>query len=408
MISWKKILYGLTLFIVAGIASLSGAIIGGIAMYQAGVKNQYTEISSAEKEAIEVPVENKTELLLDEIVETQTVESVVETLPALTNEELYINIETPITDAVEKVGPAVVTVVGTIPGQDTVFGRTGDAPVSGSGVIISEQGYVLTNQHVVEDTRDIYVIFADGKEESAQLIGGDVFSDIAVLKVEGEMPAVATLGNSDALKPGETAIAIGSPLGDFKNTVTVGVISAMGRSIDISQNYQMEGLIQTDAAINQGNSGGPLVNLAGEVIGINTLIVRGNGYGSAVAEGLGFSIPANTVSAISQQIIEKGYVAYPYLGIRWQWITPNIAYRYGLPVESGAYISNIEPDSPAAIAGLQAGDIITQIGNQPLDDEHPFINVLYNFSAGETTTLELIRGQETLNFEIMLGEHPNP
>jgi 2-alkenal reductase len=408
MISWKKIIYGLTLFIVAGIAGLSGAIIGGVAMYQAGINNQFSTLSASVEEPIVATVEAALEQPLEDVSEEKTAEPTVETLPALTSDEFFTNIETPITDAVEKVGPAVVTVGGTIPGQNTVFGRTGDTPVSGSGVIISEQGYILTNQHVVEDTQDIYVIFADGKEEPAELIGGDVFSDIAVLKVDGEMPAIASLGNSDALKPGETAIAIGSPLGDFKNTVTVGVISAMGRSIDITQNYQMEGLIQTDAAINQGNSGGPLVNLAGEVIGINTLIVRGDSYGSAVAEGLGFSIPANTVRAISQQLIDKGYVAYPYLGIRWQWITPNIAYRYGLPVESGAYISNIDSGSPAALAGLQAGDIITRIGDQPLDDDHPFINVLYNFSTGETTTLELIRGQETLNFQITFGEHPNP
>jgi 2-alkenal reductase len=408
MITWKRLIYGLTLFIVAGIAALSGAIIGGIAMYQAGVNNQFSMLNSSIEEPIVTTVEAENEQPLEVLSEGQTAEPVVEILPALTPDDSYSNIETPITNAVEKVGPAVVTVAGTIPGQNTMFGRTGDSPVSGSGVIISEQGYILTNQHVVEDTRDIYVIFADGKEETAELIGGDIFSDIAVLKVDGEMPAVAALGNSDALKPGETAIAIGSPLGDFKNTVTVGVISAMGRSIDISQNYQMEGLIQTDAAINQGNSGGPLVNLAGEVIGINTLIVRGNGYGSAVAEGLGFSIPANTVRAISQQLIENGFVAYPYLGIRWQWITPNIAYRYGLPVESGAYISNIEPDSPAATVGLQAGDIITRIGDQWLDAEHPFINVLYDFTAGETTSLEFIRGQETLNVEITLGEHPNP
>jgi 2-alkenal reductase len=408
MFSWKKIIYALTLFIVAGIAALSGAIIGGIAMYQAGVNHQLSAVNASVDESFLESAEATIEQPLEALSEVTTVEPVVETSPTLSSDEFLINIETPITDAVEKVGPAVVTVVGTIPGQNTVFGRTKDSPVSGSGVVISEQGYILTNQHVVEDTRDIYVTFADGREEAAELIGGDVFSDIAVLKVDGEMPAVASLGNSDALKPGETAIAIGSPLGDFKNTVTVGVISAMGRSIDISQNYQMEGLIQTDAAINQGNSGGPLVNLAGEVIGINTLIVRGNGYGSAVAEGLGFSIPANTVRAISQQLIENGYVAYPYLGIRWQWITPNIAYRYGLPVESGAYVSNIDPGSPAAFAGLKTGDIITQIGDQSLDDEHPFINVLYNFSAGETTSLELIRGQETLNLEITLGEHPNP
>jgi len=163
----------------------------------------------------------------------------------------------------------VVTVVGIIPGQNTVFGRTEAQPVSGSGIIISEQGHILTNNHVIENTLEVSVIFADGREEPAEIMGGDIFSDIAVLKVAGTMPAVAPIGNSDALKPGETAIAIGSPLGDFKNTVTVGVISAIGRSIDVNENYQMEGLIQTDAAINQGNSGGPLVNLAGELIGTN-------------------------------------------------------------------------------------------------------------------------------------------
>jgi 2-alkenal reductase len=210
------------------------------------------------------------------------------------------------------------------------------------------------------------------------------------------------------LKPGETVIAIGSPLGDFKNTVTVGVISATGRSLDVSENYQMEGLLQTDAAINQGNSGGPLVNLAGEIIGINTLIVRGSGYGSAVAEGLGFAIPSNTVQAISQQLIDRGYVAYPYLGIRWQWITPNIAYRYGLPVQSGVYLSNVEPGSPADLAGLKKGDIITQIGSEILNEEHPFINTLYDFSPGESTTLEIMREQETIELQVTFGEHPRP
>ncbi len=384
MISWKKIIYGITLFVVAGIAALSGAVVGGIAMYQAGVHQE------------PIPVEAQIE------------EPTVEALPAITTEKYIVDIETPITEAVEKIGPAVVTVVSLIPGQNTAFGRTPEQPVSGSGVIISEQGYILTNYHVIENTLEVSVIFADGREETAEIMGGDIFSDIAVLKVDGRMPAVAPIGNSDALKPGETAIAIGSPLGDFKNTVTVGVISAIGRSIDVNENYQMEGLIQTDAAINQGNSGGPLVNLAGEVIGINTLIVRGAGYGSAVAEGLGFSIPANTVKAISQQLIEKGYVAYPYLGVRWQWITPNIAYRYGLPVEAGAYVSDVSPGSPAAIAGLEAGDIILQIGDQLLSDDSPFINVLYAYAAGETTTLELMRGQETLKVQVTFGEHPNP
>ena len=389
MISWKRILYGLTLFIVAGIAALSGAIAGGIAMYQAGVNQQPVA-------AVTTPVE------------TPIDEPIAEVLPAITTEKFIVDVETPITEAVEKVGPAVVTVVGIIPGQNSAFGRSPDQPVSGSGVIISDQGYILTNNHVIENTLEVSVIFADGREESAEIMGGDAFSDIAVLKVNSKMPAVAPIGNSDALKPGETAIAIGSPLGDFKNTVTVGVISGVGRSIDVNENYQMEGLIQTDAAINQGNSGGPLVNLDGEVIGINTLIVRGAGYGSAVAEGLGFAIPANTVQAISQQLIEKGYVAYPYLGVRWQWITPNIAYRYGLPVEAGVYISDVSPGSPAARAGLAAGDIIIQIGDQLLSEDTPFINALYNYAAGDTTTLEFMRGQETLEVQITFGEHPSP
>ncbi|MFC1996612.1 S1C family serine protease [Chloroflexota bacterium] len=392
MISWKKFAYGFLLFIVAGIAALTGAITGGIVVYQTSIDKEPTPLASQHGQATELPVEG----------------SMVDARPSVTSEHIVVDIETPITAAVEMVGPAVVTVVGSIPGQETVFGHTQNLPVSGSGVVISEQGYILTNHHVIENTQEVKVIFADGREEPAQIIGGDAFSDIAVLKVDERIHAIARIGNSDALKPGETAIAIGSPLGDFKNTVTVGVISAIGRSIEINQNYQMEGLIQTDAAINQGNSGGPLVNLAGEVIGINTLIVRGNGYGSAVAEGLGFAIPANTVQAISQQLIEKGYVSYPYLGVRWQWITPNIADRYGLPVESGAYISKIETGSPAALAGLQPGDIITQIGEQLLDKDHPFINVLYDFSTGETTTLDLIRDQESLKVQITFGEHPIP
>jgi 2-alkenal reductase len=384
MISWKKVIYALAIFIVGGFAALGGAVIGGIAVYQA-VSDQNSDVPPP-----------------------QIVETVVEAAPATTSEMIITNIETPVTDAVEKVGPAVVTVMGIISGQNTVFGQTADYPVSGSGVIISEQGYILTNNHVIEDTTEVSVIFADGSELSAQVIGADLFSDIAVLKVDGRMPAVASLGNSDALKPGETVIAIGSPLGDFKNTVTVGVISATGRSLDIDENYQMEGLLQTDAAINQGNSGGPLVNLAGEVVGINTLIVRGGNYGRAIAEGLGFAIPANTVQAISQQLIENGYVAYPYLGVRWQWITPNIAYRYGLPVEAGAYVSSVEPNSPAAQAGLEAGDIIIGMDEDSLDEEHPFINVLYDFSPGDTATLEIVRDQETLVLPVTFGEHPRP
>ena len=236
------------------------------------------------------------------------------------NQSFILNttdIQTTITQSVQKMGPAVVTVVGTLPGQTTFFGQTGGGTVSGSGFFISDQGYLVTNNHVVEGTSSVSVVLSSGIQQPATVVGSDRYNDIAVLKVDGKVPAVATLGNSDVLRPGESVIAIGSPLGDFKNTVTVGVVSATGRSIDSGQGYQIEGLIQTDAAINQGNSGGPLVDLAGEVIGVNTLIVRNTGSG-AVAEGLGFAIPINTAQAVAAQIIQKGYFSHPYLGIAFQ------------------------------------------------------------------------------------------
>jgi 2-alkenal reductase len=377
--SGKQILYALVIILVAAISGLGGAVAGGFAVYN---------------------------FLDDQVPAVAVVEDAPAMLTETTNQVITVNIDTAITQAVEKVGPAVVTVVGIIPGQDTFFGRTPDSPVSGSGVIISSDGYIITNNHVIEDTTEVSIILADGSERPAAIVGADAFSDIAVLKMDGEVPAVATLGNSDALKPGETVIAIGSPLGDFKNTVTSGVVSATERMIDVNENYQMEGLIQTDAAINQGNSGGPLVNLAGEVIGINTLIVRGGSYGTAVAEGLGFAIPVNTAQAVAVQLIEKGYVSYPYLGVRWQWLTPQITARYNMPVDNGLYISYVEPGSPAASAGLQEGDIITKMDETILDEEHPFINLLYSYAPGQSATLVVFRGDEQIEIQVTFGEHP--
>ncbi len=313
-------------------------------------------------------------------------------------------IETTITQAVEKVSPAVVTVVGTVPGEMTFFGPLPDSQVSGSGVIVSTDGYIVTNNHVVEGAKDLSVILTDGTPLAARLVSTDVFSDLAVLKVEGQMPAVAVFGDSDALKPGETVIAIGSPLGEFRNTVTVGVVSALGRALDSGKGYFIEDLIQTDAAINQGNSGGPLVNLNGEVIGINTLIVRG-GYGSStVAEGLGFAIPSNTVRFVVAQIIEKGYFARPYLGIGWQSITPAIADRYRLPVEWGAYVTQVVANSPADQAGLRRGDIILQIGDHPIDATHSYLNALFAYRPGDRVTVKIWREGQVLEVQVTLSE----
>ena len=236
--------------------------------------------------------------------------------------------------------------VGTIPGQLTLFGFTGDQTVSGSGVFMDQQGHILTNNHVVEGAKEVQIILSDGCQHKAGLVGSDLFADIAVLKSEGEAPAVALLGNSDVLNPGEMVIAICSPLGDFKNTVTVGVVSATGRSIETESGYRMEGLIQIDVAINQGNSGGPLVNPAGEVIGFNTLVVCSSS--GAIVEGLGFAIRINVENTVAGQIIQKGYNSRPYQGVRWEEINPRVADYYDLPVQWGANMSEGSTTAPPA------------------------------------------------------------
>jgi len=378
--SWRRVLYVLFVVVVAGISALSGVLAGGLAVYRAMSRSSSQADSS---QAVQVRPQ-PTDVVPMDFSTT--------------------NIETTITDAVAKVGPAVVTVVGVIPGQITFFGPTGDQQVSGSGVFISKDGYVLTNNHVVDGTKDVVVILADGTQLPAKIVGTDRYADLAVLKADGKVPAVANLGNSDNLKPGETVIAIGSPLGDFKNTVTVGVVSATGRTLDSGQGYNIEGLIQTDAAINSGNSGGPLVNLAGEVIGINTLVVRGSGYGGTIAEGLGFSIPANTAQAVAEQIIQKGFFSRPYLGINSQPITPDIAAAYRLPVQWGAYVTLVGSGTPAARAGLQQGDIITRVGDIALDADHSYTNALFAYKPGDQVTLEVVRNGSTLELQVTLGE----
>jgi len=366
---------------VASISALAGGAIGGYAVYS--FMKDDTPIASAPEI---IPMNS-------EVVTESTVLKVSE-----------VEVESAVTQAVDEIGPAVVTVVGIIPGQMTVFGQSQDQTVSGSGVFITQDGYLLTNNHVVEDTEEVSVILADGSELPASVISTDIYADLAVLKAEGQVPAVAPLGNSDTLKPGETVIAIGSPLGDFKNTVTVGVVSATGRMIDTESGYQLEDLIQTDAAINQGNSGGPLVNLAGEVIGINTLVVRGGVSGYTVAEGLGFAVPSNTAKVISEQIIQNGYFARPFLGIRWQPISPSIAEQYDLPVEWGAYITSVSSNSPASSGGLREGDIIVRIGSTPIDENNSFVNALFDSSPGQTVSVEVVRNGEQEELSVTLGE----
>jgi serine protease Do len=311
--------------------------------------------------------------------------------------------------AVQKVQPAVVTVINTLPAQRTYgfFGQGTTQPTaSGSGVVISPQGYIVTNNHVVDGYESLEVIYADGSKVPAKLVGTDQYADVAVIKVDGQVPAVAQLGDSNAVRIGETVIAIGSALGDFKNTVTQGVISAVGRSLDTGDGFSLENMLQTDAAINHGNSGGPLINLSGQVVGINTAIVRGSAFSGDVAEGLGFSIPSDTVSDVASQLISKGYFERPFLGIRWQAITPEIAKANSLPIEWGVYVQFVEADSAADKAGVRTGDIITQIGQYAIDDTNTFFSVLNRHKVGETVTLKVWRDGQTLDVQATFQSRP--
>lgn len=379
----NRIIYLILVIMLAGVAALSGAAVGGVVVYRTVSQNQpASAVASSPSQPI-IQANNSSQ-----------------------QQPLTLNttdIQTTITQAAKLVGPAVVTVSGTIPSQMSHFGPTGPQTVSGSGVFISNQGYILTNNHVIDGVTGITITLVDGTTEPATLVGTDMYSDIAVLKTTGKIPAVATLGNSDALTPGDTAIAIGSPLGDFKNTVTVGVISATGRSIDTGNGYTIDGLIQTDAAINQGNSGGPLVNLAGQVIGINSMIVRNSGTG-VVAEGLGFAIPINTAAAVADQIIQTGYITRPYMGVNIQPITPDIANAYNLPVQYGAYVTSVASSSPAGKAGLRIGDIITSIGGTAIDANHSFVNILFSFKPGDQVTVIFNRNGSSQQVQLTLTQ----
>ncbi len=214
------------------------------------------------------------------------------------------------------------------------------------------------------------------------------------------VPAFAPFGDSNAIEPGQVAIAIGSPLGDFRGTVTVGVISALNRVVG-----QQRGLIQTDAAINNGNSGGPLINTQGQVIGINTLVVRSSGSGN-VAEGLGFSIPSNMVKAITAQLVATGKVERAYIGITYQEIDPQIASAMNLQTTTGIVVVSVEPNSPAQRVGLQENDVILAIEEQKLDADHSLPVLLFARRAGETVTLTVLRDNKPIQVRLTLDVRP--
>jgi 2-alkenal reductase len=291
---------------------------------------------------------------------------------------------------------ATVEAVGkTLPAVVTVLTRNGFGGGGGSGFFISEEGYVVTNNHVVEGAQEIAIVYARGGQAPATLVGTAPEFDLAVIKVDGPVPAVAAWGDSRELLLGAHVIAIGSALGQYQNTVTSGILSGFNRQL-----AGLSGLLQTDAAINQGNSGGPLINLAGQVIGINTLVARGRGD----AEGLGFAIPSNIARNVVRNLIETGDARHPFMGIQYQSLNPQLATELQLDITEGALLEAVVDGSPAARAGLQAGDVIVAINGERVDDRQPLVSLLLEHIAGETLTLDVIRAGQDFQTQVTLAE----
>lgn len=312
---------------------------------------------------------------------------------------------------VERANPAVVTIYNKVELRSRGGLRTtSQIQGVGSGFIVSKDGYIVTNNHVVEGQDSLEVVLSTGADESdsvpARLIGADPQTDMAVVKIDQAVPAVLSFGDSSKLKPGQSVIAIGSALGEYRNSVTKGIISGLNRSV--GSELAMEGLIQTDTPINSGNSGGPLISLNGEVIGINTAVVRGssNSTESANAEALGFAIPSNFAKNITDRLIKDGKVNRPYLGISPIVITSQLAAANDLPVNYGVYINQIFRNTPAQKAGLQQGDIIVTIDGKKLDSKNRLALVLLNYKAGDTVSVGVKRNNQDLTVQLTLEAAP--
>ncbi|NLN16989.1 MAG: trypsin-like serine protease [Firmicutes bacterium] len=326
-----------------------------------------------------------------------------------------------VADVVDKVGPAVVFIKAEFqavaqrrsPFMDPMwffpFPQPGPRESAGTGFIISEDGYILTNQHIFDPPERLEKIYVSvlGYEEpyEAELVGYDYDLDLAVLKInaEGDLP-VAELGNSDEVRVGEWVVAIGNPY-EYDHTVTVGVLSATGRRIAIqdTERGQMkvyENLMQTDAAINPGNSGGPLLNLKGEVIGINTAV-------RAAAQGIGFAIPINVAKEVVDDLIQKGKVVRPWIGIGYLPVDDAVREYFGLPASTkGIAIVDVYPDSAASKAGLRVGDVVIEVNRKPIEDAEQFREAIKGLKPGDTLFFIVLReGRERL-VKIVVGEMP--
>ncbi len=317
--------------------------------------------------------------------------------------------------AAARVSPAVVRIITSSDastgngasggsGQDQL--PNGQTPVAiGSGVIFDANGWILTNHHVVAEQGTLTVELSDGRTFPARVYGVDTLTDLAIVKIDASGLPTAQLGDSSTLQIGETAIAIGNPLGTYTGSVTTGVVSGLGRAIDV-EGSSLDDLIQTDAAINPGNSGGPLVDESGRVIGINTAE-------AGSAQGIGFAIPINLARPITQQALAGQPLSRPWLGIRYQTLDAGTATANHLAVDHGAWITPsqdgqpaVQPGSPSDQAGLKEGDVIVAVDGTSVDAQHPLLELVSAHPAGSTVTLTVSRGTDTLQLKVTLATRP--
>ncbi|WP_137702693.1 S1C family serine protease [Marimonas lutisalis] len=285
-----------------------------------------------------------------------------------------------------------------LPAPEFDHGPRGEMPVrkgAGTGFIISENGQIVTNAHVVHGADTVRVTLEDGRSYEAEVVGEDTATDLAVLKIEAQGLTAVAFGDSDALKVGENVVAMGNPFG-LGNTVTTGIVSAVGRDINAGL---FDNFIQTDAAINRGNSGGPLFNEAGEVVGINTAIVSPSG-GSV---GIGFSVPANMAKAVVEDLTDDGQVARGWLGVQIQPVSEDVATALGLEAAQGAMIARVVEDTPAQKAGLEKGDIVLAVGDAPVESPRDLTRLIAGDSPGDTVMLKVLRKGQAQELSVTLG-----
>ncbi|MGH2544309.1 MAG: S1C family serine protease [Ardenticatenaceae bacterium] len=384
---WLWTLFLLTMILGVTVGGVAGGVVGYLAAGQTGEPAPVSVLQPGQPSDMTLPapepeVESPPPADVQPEAETPPITE-APVAPAPQPEPAAPSVEggSSIVSAVQRVQPATVQVL---------------TPVgSGSGVVISEDGYVVTNNHVVEGAREYMVVFDRGERVRAELVGTAPDFDLAVLKVADAVPAVASWGDSSAVPLGGQVIAIGSALGDYQNTITTGILSGVNRSLG-----GLDGLLQHDAAINHGNSGGPLINQSGEVVGINTMVIRG---GRSQAEGLGFAIPSNVAQAVVGQLIENGVAYRPLMGVSLMPVNSQLAEEFGLSVTDGAYIEQVTPGGPSAQAGIQPGDVVTAINGRPVNARDTLQMHVLSHASGETIRVSILRAGQPLELQVTLA-----